>query len=157
MRLHFLGLLSVFAFISCDVVKRPACRTECGMGVFHVQQDDCDELSKYEREAVKELTFVEPKLCERLSHFQALIWQTDGGSWVDGYGVRVAGLTYCDLLTIELGTKDWDKSAYFHEVAHVAQCPFQDYGHTGWVDAGITDALHRLHNKVISQPYNTAR
>lgn len=145
-------LLSVIATVfvfSCDPVKRPACRTECGMGVFNVSPDVCAELSKYEREAVKELTFVEPSLCERLGYFNALIWATDGGVWTDSRGRNVAGLTYCDLLTIELGTTDWDKSAYYHEVAHIAQCPYQDYGHAGWVDAGITDALHRLQNKVI--------
>lgn len=144
-----LCLLSVFALFSCDVVKRPACRTECGMAVFHVQQNECEELSKYEKAAVKELTFVEPGLCQRLRYFSALVWTTDGGSWVDSYGRNVAGLTYCDLLTIELGTADWDKSAYFHEVAHVAQCPYQDATHSTWADAGITAALQRLQSEAM--------
>lgn len=147
------AIMAVFMFC-CDPVKHPACRTECGMGVFNVAPDACAELSKYEKAAVRELTFIEPGLCERLGYFNALIWATDGGSWVDSYGRNVAGLTYCDLLTIELGTSDWDKSAYFHEVAHVAQCPYQDTGHSTWADAGINAALQRLRE---IQPNNFSR
>lgn len=75
------------------------------------------------------------------------VWRTSDGTWTDAWGRRVAGLTWCDYSSIEVGDANWAKNAYWHELAHVAQCPQQDNTHATWETLGIWSVLEKLYNK----------
>lgn len=137
-----MGRLALIALLlsSCHVAK-PDCHTKCGMAVFGVSAQECARLNAFEGDAIVRLEYLYPRLCERFGTVGLRVWDVKGGSWTAPNGQKVAGLTYCDLATVEVAGTDWHLNAYMHEMAHVAQCPFQDYAHETWGDAGIFAAL----------------
>lgn len=114
---------------------------------MQVHGSDCEGLAEAESEAVEAFSGLYAGLCERLSFVTLYIWQTEDGSWVDSYGRKVAGLMWCDLATMELGSSQWHSNAYFHEMAHLAQCPEQDGSHSTWAALGIWETLEALKAK----------
>lgn len=112
------------------------------MRVFGTQ--DCAGLNQAEAEAVSALSYLYSGLCQRLGGLTLWVWRTSDGTFVDAWGRRVAGLAWCDLASIELGSDDWVHGAYAHEVAHIAQCPFQDGSHATWAELGVWEALEGL-------------
>lgn len=99
-----------------------------------------------ETRGVSELSYVYPELCKRLEFTSIYVWKTEDGTWESEAlgGKRVAGLTWCDLEVIELSKNT--APVYFHELAHLAQCPFQDDNHETWDELGIWETLARLKN-----------
>lgn len=134
-----MGRFALIALLSGCHVKQADCRTECGMHVFGVAPEECDRLNPVEEVAVAKFSYLYPQLCDRMSSASLRVYHVDGG-WVH-QGQRVAGLTWCDLELVEVAGTDWRSNAYMHEMAHVAQCPFQDYAHATWADAGIWAAI----------------
>lgn len=133
----------ILLLFGCEVTPAPNCHTHCGMAVYGVGPRECLRLQPFEDEGVEEFAYLYPALCERLGTVGMRVWKVDGGSWNSPHG-QVSGLTYCDLATVEVANTNWWGNAYWHEMAHVAQCPFQDYGHETWPDAGIWASLDRL-------------
>lgn len=118
---------------------------------MRVHGSDCQGLPEAESEALAAFADIYPKLCERVGGLTLYVWATSDGTWVDSYGRKVAGLTWCDLSAIELGNDDWTQNAYWHEMAHVAQCPTQDNSHSTWADLGIWAKIEGLRAKHIQQ------
>jgi hypothetical protein len=108
---------------------------------------ECDMLAEAERSAVEAFAGLYEPLCSRLRYVSLYVWETEDGSWVDTYGRKVAGLMWCDLATMELGSDDWQINAYFHEMAHLAQCPEQDASHSTWEALGIWESIEALKAK----------
>lgn len=79
------------------------------------------------------------------------VWRTSDGTWTDAWDRRVAGLTWCDYATMELGDSKWAENAYWHEVAHIAQCPYQDGTHETWAELGVWQALEGLRAERLNQ------
>ena len=138
----------IFAMLACDIARPPDCRTHCGMSVYYVDSLECLKLNTFEAEAIAEFNKLYPELCPRLSHVALRVWQVDGGKWTAPTGQTVAGLTYCDLGNVEVAGTNWANNAYFHELAHVAQCPMQDYQHQTWTDAGIWSSIDVLQSRL---------
>lgn len=111
----------------------------------------CESLTEAEEDAVEAFSDIYPALCERIGGLTLYVWATSDGTWVDSYGRKVAGLTWCDLSTIELGTDDVSTGAYFHEMAHVAQCPEQDGSHSTWEALGLWVKIDTLRAKYFQQ------
>lgn len=118
---------------------------------MRVHGSDCQGLPEAENEALTAFSDIYPQLCERIGKLTLYIWATSDGTWVDSYGRKVAGLTWCDLSTVELGTDNVSTGAYFHEMAHVAQCPAQDNSHSTWADLGIWAKIEGLRAKHLQQ------
>lgn len=113
------------------------------MAVFGVGPNECRRLQPFEDEGVAELRRLYPELCERLGTIAMRVWTVEGGSWKTPQG-KVAGLTYCDLGIVEVVNTNWWRNAYWHEMAHIAQCPMQDGAHEGWAELGIWASLDKL-------------
>lgn len=105
---------------------------------------DCAGLAEAEAAGVSALGYLYEQLCTRLGGMALRVWRTSDGTWTDAWGRRVAGLTWCDYATMEVGDSNWAENAYWHEVAHVTQCPYQDGTHETWEALGIWDALDSL-------------
>jgi hypothetical protein len=64
----------------------------------------------------------------------------------------VVGLTNCTHRTLEIADEPAREASLAHELVHVAQdCeasgnrhPYEDEGHKGWMEAGISTMLWRL-------------
>ena len=128
--------------LSGCVVPPNDCVTACGMGVRGFS--DCSELNAYEAVGVEAFSYLYDALCQRLDSVVLQVKNTPDGSWVDEFGRKVDGLTWCDLAFVEVGNSNWQTNAYFHELAHVAQCPFQDSKHETWEGLGIWSHLDAL-------------
>ena len=96
----------------------PTCPGSCFLGMSG--SDDCEGFGQ--AEARIRATFPAPG-CERLQHYRVRVYHPDGGSWVDPYGRKVAGLTHCGGGVIEIGTDVWTQSALAHEAVHALECP----------------------------------
>lgn len=137
MRWAFLGLLTG----GC-VVPQADCYTECGMAVRGAT--DCERLSWFEAEGIEAFSYLYEPLCDRLDAVSMQVVNAPDGKWTDDYGRTVAGLTFCDLSLVQIADNKYETNAYFHELAHVAQCPFQDVAHETWKGLGIWDKLDAL-------------
>lgn len=133
----FLGLLAG----GC-VVPQADCYTECGMSVRGAT--DCERLSWFEAEGIEVFSYLYEPLCDRLDTVSMQVLNAPGGKWVDDYGRTVSGITFCDLALVQVADRHYETNAYFHELAHVAQCPFQDVAHETWKSLGIWDKLDAL-------------
>lgn len=118
---------------------------------MQVHGSNCEGLAEAESEAVEAFSGLYAGLCGRLSFVTLYVWETEDGTWVDSYGRKVAGLMWCDLATMELGSNEWRSNAYFHEMAHLAQCPQQDGTHSTWAALGIWETLEALKAKGFNQ------
>lgn len=136
-RWAFLGLLTG----GC-VVPQADCYTECGMAVRGAT--DCERLSWFEAEGIEAFFYLYEPLCDRLDAVSMQVVNAPDGKWTDDYGRTVAGLTFCDLSLVQIADNKYETNAYFHELAHVAQCPFQDVAHETWKGLGIWDKLDAL-------------
>lgn len=105
---------------------------------------DCAGLAEAEAAGVSALGYLYGQLCARLGGMALRVWRTSDGTWTDAWGRRVAGLTWCDYASMEVGDSRWTENAYWHEVAHATQCPYQDGAHETWEALGIWDALDSL-------------
>lgn len=123
-------------------VPQPDCFTECGMAVRGTS--DCERLSWFEAEGVEAFSYLYKPLCDRLDTVSLHVINAPDGKWVDDYGRTVSGLTWCDLALIQIADNHYETNAYFHELAHVAQCPIQDVAHETWEGLGIWDKLDAL-------------
>jgi hypothetical protein len=130
------------ALSSCLPFRVPSCRTGCGMGAY-VDEKACQELSEAEAEGVEAFAYLDEGLCDRLSEW-TLYTVTHETSWVDSWGRTVAGLTYCDLQAVEVAGTNWTRNAYWHELAHLAQCPTEDGAHRTWEGLEIWSHLEAL-------------
>ncbi len=137
MKWAFLGLLTG----GC-VVPQADCFTACGMAVRG--DNDCERLNQFEAEGVEAFSYLYEPLCDRLGTVSMQVINAPDGKWVDDYGRTVAGLTYCDLALVQVADTKYETNAYFHELAHLAQCPFQDVAHETWDGLGIWDKLDAL-------------
>jgi len=120
---------------------------------MQVHGSDCEGLGETESEAVEAFSGLYAGLCERLSFVTLYVWETEDGTWVDSYGRKVAGLMWCDLATMELGSNEWRSNAYFHEMAHLAQCPMQDGSHSTWEALGLWVKIDTLRAKYFQQSF----
>lgn len=91
--------------------------TECGV------TPDSSWLQALERRAVARW----PDACAALDGWTVRVHDT--ATWVDPWGRRVAGLTYCTARRIDVGN---DLASYAHEVAHARECPAENSEHVGW-------------------------
>ena len=139
----FAAVLSLF-LTACRLSPEATCQTPCGMDVYGVDGVAFDALARFEARGLEGLAFLDGDRCRPLSYMHLVVWKTDAGKWRDDYGRTVAGLTWCDLQRMELGSPNWETTPYFHELAHVAECPEQDYAHAGWEAKGIWAALNTL-------------
>lgn len=105
---------------------------------------DCERLSWFEAEGVEAFSYLYEPLCDRFDTVSMQIVNAPDGKWTDDYGRTVAGLTWCDLSLVQIADTKYETNAYFHELAHVAQCPFQDVAHETWEGLGIWDKLEAL-------------
>jgi len=133
----FIGLLAG----GC-VVPQTDCFTECGVAVRGTT--DCDRLSWFEAEGIEAFSYLYEPLCDRLDTVSLQVINAPDGKWTDNYGRTVSGLTWCDLSLVQIADTKYETNAYFHELAHVAQCPIQDVAHETWEDLGIWDKLDAL-------------
>jgi len=127
---------------ACTPWPPPDCETPCGMQAWGAA--DCAGLAEAEAAGVSALGYLYGQLCARLGGMALRVWRTSDGWWTDAWGRRVAGLTWCDFATIEVGDSRWTDNAYWHELAHVAQCPEQDGTHETWAPLGIWEVLNSL-------------
>lgn len=121
------------------------CQTPCGMQAWGAS--DCDGLAEAESMAVGGLGHLYDGLCTRLGLVSLSVRDAPGGAWLDAWGRKVAGLTWCDFALMEVAGSDFTTNAYFHEVAHIAQCPAQDVGHQSWARLRVWDSLAALYTK----------
>ena len=142
MKWAFLGLLAG----GC-VVPQADCYTECGMSVRGAT--DCERLSWFEAEGVEAFSYLYEPLCARLDTVSMQVVNAPDGKWTDDYGRTVSGLTWCDLSLVQIADTHYETNAYFHELAHVAQCPFQDVAHETWKGLGIWEKLEALHASAV--------
>lgn len=105
---------------------------------------DCERLSWFEAEGIEAFSYLYEPLCDRLDAVSMQVVNAPDGKWTDDYGRTVAGLTFCDLSLVQIADNKYETNAYFHELAHVAQCPFQDVAHETWKGLGIWDKLDAL-------------
>lgn len=124
----------------CALPGGPSCRTECGAMLYGAT--DCPGLSRLEARAVEALDWYRPGLCGLSRYVSVQVWRTEDGDW-RYFGRDVAGLTECNTLTMQLGTDDWRRSAYTHELVHLADCPRENPEHLGW-DGGLWQAIADL-------------
>lgn len=64
------------------------------------------------------------------------------GGYMDGFGRRVSGSTFCDLAYIHVGWPEagWAASSAVHELVHVQdRCATPN--HEGWTDAHVFEAI----------------
>ena len=142
MRWAFLGLLTG----GC-VVPQTDCYTECGVAVRGTE--DCGRLSWFEAEGVEAFFYLYEPLCARLDTVSMQVVNAPDGKWIDEYGRTVAGLTWCDLSLVQIADTHYETNAYFHELAHVAQCPMQDVAHETWEGLGIWDKLEAVRTSAV--------
>lgn len=114
---------------------------------MRVYGDSCENIYTAEESGVSALSYLYANLCERIGGMALQVWRTSDGTWTDAWGRKVAGLTWCDFATVEVGDANWATNAYWHELAHVAQCPYQDIAHETWETLGIWATLEKLYSK----------
>ena len=112
------------------------------MAVFG--DSECYRLNDFEVAGLETFSYLYEPLCDRLGTVSLFVRNTPDGKWIDEYGRTVAGVTWCDLSTVEVADTHYQTNAYFHELAHVAQCPAQDGSHAGWQELGIWAHLEAL-------------
>ena len=159
-------LLAIIIFCSCGptdkLVQRgaPFCVSVCGSKLM-TDLWSCDEYQQAENisltaynKYVKDNRFA--SACKKMSGVQTVAHEER--AWIDQWGRKVAGLTYCQAQTIEIGGAPLFKhgpgqaygGAFTHEMAHIIQnctplppCdPNSKCGcdHANWDRDGITDA-----------------
>lgn len=139
------GLLA--GLLGCTQARPPDCHTPCGAAVH----GPCEGIDEAESAGVEALSVALGNVCQAVGGMAIYVWHTADGSWTDAYGRRVAGLTWCDLGAVEVGSTDYWSGAYHHELAHVAQCPEQDAEHRTWEGLGVWQALAGLRAKGLEQ------
>lgn len=144
-------LLLAICLEDCGILWRfpvPAHKCTARQGAILVNADDCIGFQRVIDSSERELVPLLPALAQRLSTVQVYISErSDGGSFEvatiredGGYGlVRVASISNCGQIT--LAAPNFTNDAVPHELAHIGQCPFIDYGHVTWADAGLWDAV----------------
>lgn len=104
----------------------------CGMSVLdNGSAPDAYDVAAIERSAVA-LRLV---TCGKLDGWTLAVHQEP--AWADyAAGIRVAGVTHCRSAILETGTpsngEPYSRSALAHELAHVAECPWENVEHDGW-------------------------
>jgi len=114
----------------------------------------CEELQRAEDWIVhNSVDIKDPRklgLCAALEGWQLYVHPTV--SWVDLFGRRVGGLTFCNAKGINIGNEAFTRGSLAHEFYHVMQdCkprhsddPLDSAdGHEAWFADGIYDAIGR--------------
>lgn len=123
----------------------PPCRTPCGatvIGALPSQSGYCAALSEIERRTVElysGMAAVDPRLPEVCASVHGWTIDVQPARWWLYGKAPVAGLTYCELRTMDIGNAPADEVALPHEMAHAAQAcqamppvDSRDPGHSNW-------------------------
>ncbi len=164
MKLALLALL----FCGCASVRFPkTCASYCGMLIQDAGNSavNCGNLEQAEASTIAAIDSYfcgkDYRLCARNICSSVFGWQleADETQITVHDGARAVGLSYCGRKTMWVGDDNgWVKSAYPHELFHVAQnCePGYDgklseeeepYGHEGWTAMGIYDFLESFRGR----------
>lgn len=116
--------------------RAAVCRSECGL-VFDGQ--DCEAFRAAEARAVSVIGEHVERACERLEGWRvrplcsaAPSICVDEESWVDPHGRKIAGATWCAQKLAQIGSEDFSRNAFAHELIHALECPQENVAHAGW-------------------------
>lgn len=128
--MRLLSGILLLSVIACD--RGTAHVSPCGMEVLdNGSAPDAYDVAAIERSSVAYRLVT----CGKLNGWTLVVHPEP--AWVDhAWGVRVAGVTHCRSAIIETGTpsdgEPYSRSALAHELAHVAECPWENLEHEGW-------------------------
>jgi hypothetical protein len=136
-----------FVVLSTLLACGPPCLTPCGTAF--AEKPECESLAAHEAHTLQAFEnyvagWSTGRTCEALEGTRIDINEQadERGTWPNGCG-RTAGLVLYESNTIVLGTTDWKRSAYAHEVAHLLEWRLdgvEDLEHEGWVKKQIRRA-----------------
>lgn len=106
------------------------CISTCGLRLIGASED-CRGFQLAEDRALRELNKYQGDLCSSLEGMSVEVKPET--AWTDGWGRRVAGLTFCQQGPyIQIGTDDWFSNSLTHELIHAAlECPWNNNKHEG--------------------------
>lgn len=127
--------------------------TTCGTSIWMV--NDVAEWRAEDAQKVEDAfmriapTVQDPKFADPCSKFErasVYVQETESFSYS---GVKVAGITHCDIRYMAVGNAHPFKSAYAHEMFHIVQgCPYDDLDvnpwHPQWTTLGIWQKIDQI-------------
>ncbi len=146
---HRIARVAVLTLLAaCGPTGSPNCITPCGVHVYGTDEAKCASLYEHEGRTLKSFEkYVEgwkyDETCPIMRNWSLRVLSPEeapGGVWRAANGQMVAGITWCGLGYIEIGTDDWRNSAFSHEYAHAVESCW-DHEHTTWGDRKINRAI----------------